>query len=154
MTYKFTSVRNILESTNDGNWPNFQGVRSRRLGNTREYAAICVDMEGASTSKERRKEIRRGRTKGKTQPGFQGSMLQVQCHTNDDGLFVVVSPNKHPPQLHASRNPYHYLWTIFPLQCKLWINFPFFQNGKRTCCFWTWKQHLIYKNNLSSFWKN
>lgn len=37
---------------------NLSGVRSRRLSNTLEYVAICVDMEGASTSKKRRKEVR------------------------------------------------------------------------------------------------
>ena len=52
--------------------------------NTREYVAICVDMEVISTSKKRRKESYNRNT---TQ------LFHDQCYANDDGLSAIFFAN-------------------------------------------------------------
>lgn len=48
---------------------------------TREFVAICVFMEGASTCKGRRgkKEAEEGELNSKHKKAFQRSMLEAQC---------------------------------------------------------------------------
>ena len=62
---------------------------------TREYVAICVDTEGALTSKNRRKDVRQRKESlhWKRNTAFQRSMLVVRCHVNDDGLWAIFFAN-------------------------------------------------------------
>ena len=108
----------------------------------------------------------RGRTKLKTQHSFsrinaQSAML-CQWWWIVGNIFSYCNFNRNRlwplNLLSLVLNPFTiYLWTIFSLQCKLWINFPLFQSGKRDLSLLdiiaAQKQHLNYKNNLSSFQK-
>ena len=56
-------------------------------------------MEGASTSKKRRKETRQRKDYTNHNTAFQGSILEMQHYANDDGLSVIFFTDKHSWQL-------------------------------------------------------
>ena len=101
--------------------------------NTREYAAICVDMEGISTSKKEKK-----RATLETQHGFStvnATRMMMDCRRN----FLRISAYGNLDRnrlwslnlLCLVETPITIFEQYFRFDANLRINFPFFRNGKR-----------------------
>ena len=90
--------------------------------NTREYAAICVDMEGILTSKKEERELH-----SKHNMAFQRSMLREWWWTVGE-IFCEFWPLN---LLCLVETPITIFEQYFRFDANLEINFPFFRNGKR-----------------------